>query len=197
MEKINNWDDIEAMGMDDFKSLPAGAYECKVVNACEYVSDSTGNKSLKIMVDIATGEYKDYFQQRYDNNDNADRKWDNNACKYLGLGETGLPFLKGFITSIENSNPGYKWDWDEKKLIDKKICGVFSTEEYKKQDGSVGVKVRLNQFRSLDKMKDVPVQYKIKTLSGTYVTLDDYYERKEEQNNIFDTVVLSDDDLPF
>lgn len=198
MEKIENWETVEARGMEDFKTLPAGAYVCKIVNAVDYVSEQTGNKSLKVMVDIADGEFKDYFKQRYDNNQNADKKWDNNACKYLGLGETGIPFFKGFITSVENSNAGYTWNWDEKTLRDKKICGVFSYEEYEKQDGTKGVKVRLNQFRSLDKMKDVPMQDRIRLLSGEYMSIDDYNERLEDKANTNDyEVIISDDELPF
>lgn len=27
-----------------------------------------------------------------------------------------LPFFKGMITCIEESNEGYEWNWDEKRL---------------------------------------------------------------------------------
>ena len=81
-----------------------------------------------------------------------DKKWDNNACKYLAFEGDNVSYFKGFITCVENSNTGYKWDWDETKLAGKKICGVFQYEEYENQEGKHGVKVRLNKFRSLDKI---------------------------------------------
>ena len=34
-------------------------------------------------------------------------------------------FSEAFITAIEKTNPGYKWDWDEKKLIGKNVIAVF------------------------------------------------------------------------
>ena len=40
-----------------------------------------------------------------------------------------LPFFKGFITAVEKTNPGYTWDWDEKKLIGKNVIAVFGEED--------------------------------------------------------------------
>lgn len=196
MEKIDNWENVEAKGMDDFKSLPIGAYECIIINAVENHNQDTGKTTLKVMVDIAEGEFKGYYQKRFDENNNTDKKWDNNATRYLAFQGDNVSYFKGFITCVENSNVGYKWDWDETKLRGKKICGVFQYEEYEKQDGTKAVKVRLNKFRSLDKMKDVEVSDSVKLLSGSYVSIDDYNERKEELNDSVVTVV-TDDELPF
>ena len=33
MEKINDWEKVEAKGMEDFKALPIGAYECVIKEA--------------------------------------------------------------------------------------------------------------------------------------------------------------------
>lgn len=204
MERIENWETIEAKGMDDFKSLPIGAYECVIMDARVNQNPETGKRTFKVSVDIATGEYKDYFKKRYENNTNEDKKWDNNAVKYLAFEGDNVAYFKGFITSVENSNVGYKWNWDEKTLKNKKICGVFQYEEYKKQDGSKAVKVRLNKFRSLDKMKDIEVSDAIKTLDNRYVSYDDYMEEKENSDTnkmkeMFGEVVEFADtnDLPF
>lgn len=200
MKKIENWNEIEAKGMDDFKALPIGAYECKIVNAVENYNEQSGKTTLKVMVDIASGEYKDYFKKRYDSNTSADRKWDNNATKYLTFEGENAAFFKGFITCVENSNVGYTWNWDEKTLRDKKVCGVFQYEEYEKQDGTRTVKVRLNKFRSLDKMKDIEVSDSVKMLNGSYMTIDDYNENKDvnKMKNMFgDIVEVSENSLPF
>ena len=200
MKKIDNWDNIEAKGMDDFKALPIGAYECKIINAVENHNEESGKTTLKVMVDIASGEYKDYFKKRYDSNTAIDRKWDNNATKYLAFEGENTSFFKGFITTVENSNVGYKWDWDETTLRDKKIVGVFQYEQYKKQDGTKALKVRLTKFRSLDKLKEIEVSDSVKMLDGSYVSYADYMEFVENKaNEIFgkDIVEISNDQLPF
>ena len=198
MKKIENWNEIEAKGMDDFKALPIGAYECKIINAVENHNEQSGKTTLKVMVDIASGEYKDYFKKRYDSNTAIDRKWDNNATKYLAFEGENTSFFKGFITIVENSNVGYKWTWEESTLRDKKLVGVFQYEEYEKQDGTKGIKVRLTKFRSLDKLKDIEVSDSVKMLDGSYVDYEEYIERHENPLSDFKSEMeISDDALPF
>lgn len=187
MERINGWDTVEPKGMEDFnfKILPIGAYECIIKDARIHTNKENGKETLKVSVDIASEEYKDYFQKRYDNNTNKDKKWDNNAVKYLAFQGENVSYFKGFITCVENSNVGYKWNWDETSLKNKKICGIFQYEEYKKLDGSKAVKVRLNKFRSLDKLKESQenINDSVRLLNGSYMSIDDYNETKEEKSN--------------
>ena len=199
MERINNWNEIDAKGMDDFRGLPIGAYECVIKDARINHNEQSGKDTFKLSIDIASGEYKDYFQKMYENDTRIDKRWNNNAVRYLAYEGDNVAYFKGFITVVENSNVGYTWDWDETKLKGKKVCGVFQYEEYEKQDGTKGVKVRLSKFRSLEKMKDIEVSDSVKLLNGSYMTIDDYNERKEESNDPFkdfgDTVEINDDIL--
>ena len=199
MERINNWNEIDPKGMDDFKSLPIGAYECVIKDARINHNEQSGKDTFKVSIDIASGEYKDYFQKMYETDTRIDRKWNNNAVRYLAYEGDNVAYFKGFITIVENSNVGYTWDWDETKLKGKKLCGVFQYEEYEKQDGTKDVKVRLNKFRSLDKMKDIEVSDNVKMLNGSYMSIDDYYERKNETVDPFegleDKVEISDNFL--
>lgn len=198
MEPIKDFDKIEAKGMDDFRGLPIGAYECVIKDARLNHNEETGKNTLKISIDIASGEYKDYFLKAYETDTRIDRKWNNNAIRYLAYEGDNVSYFKGFLTVIENSNIGYKWDWDETKLKGKKVCGVFQYEEYEKQDGTKGIKVRLSKFRSLDKLKDIEVSDSIKMLDGSYVSYDDYMERKEDKFADFkDCVEINPDSLPF
>lgn len=199
MEKIENWDSIEAKGMEDFKNLPIGAYECIIKDARINHNEENGKDTLKISIDIASGEYKDYFLKSYENDTRIDKKWNNNAAKYLAFEGDNVSYFKGFITCVENSNPGYTWDWNENKLKDKKICGVFLYEEYQKQDGTHGIKVRLNKFRSLDKMKDINISDNIKMLDGSYISYDDYIKKNETTNSYLanSTTDIPDSALPF
>ena len=201
MKVIENWEEVEAKGMEDFKSLPIGAYECIIREAKVYKNPTTEKESFRVQVDIASGEYKGYFQQRYDNNTRSDKTWDNNSTRYLAFQGDNVSYFKGFITCVENSNAGYKWDWDETKLTDKKICGVYQYEEYERQDGTKGVKVRLSKFRSLDKMKDIEVSDSVKLLNGNYMDIDDYNEHKSvaTAEEIFGASIVETDsgDVPF
>ena len=200
MEIIKDFDKVEAKGMDDFKGLPIGAYECVIMDARVNHNEQSGKDTFKVSVDIASGEFKDYFRKMYEIDTRIDRKWNNNAVKYLSYTGDNVAYFKGFITTVENSNDNYKWDWDETKLKGKKVCGVFQYEEYKKQDGTKGIKVRLNKFRSLDKLKEIEVSDSIKMLDGTYTSYDDYMEKVEEKKPFSDfgnIVEISSDSLPF
>ena len=199
MEPIKDFDKVEAKGMDDFRGLPIGAYECVIMDARVNHNEQSGKDTFKVSVDIASGEFKDYFRKMYENDTRIDRKWNNNAVKYLSYTGDNVAFFKGFIKTIENSNIGYVWDWDETKLKGKKVCGVFQYEEYEKQDGTKGIKVRLNKFRSLDKLKDIEVSDSIKMLDGSYVSYDDYIKKNETTNSYLAniTVDIPDSALPF
>lgn len=199
MEIIKDFDKVEAKGMEDFKGLPIGAYECVIMDARVNHNEQSGKDTFKVSVDIASGEFKDYFRKMYENDTRIDRKWNNNAVKYLSYTGDNVAYFKGFLTVVENSNLGYKWDWDETKLKGKKVCGVFQYEEYEKQDGTKGVKVRLNKFRSLDKMKDIEVQNSVKLLDGTYVDYEEYNKSSVDKvKDLFgDVVEIDSDSLPF
>ena len=200
MEIIKDFDKIEAKGMDDFRGLPIGAYECVIMDARVNHNEQSGKDTFKVSVDIASGEFKDYFRKMYENDTRIDRKWNNNAIRYLAYKGDNVAFFKGFIKTIENSNVGYTWDWDETKLKGKKLVGVFQYEQYEKQDGTKALKVRLTKFRSLDKLGEIEVSDSIKMLDGTYVSYDDYMEKVEEKNPFSDfgnIVEISSDSLPF
>ena len=198
MEIIKDFDKVEAKGMDDFRGLPIGAYECVIMDARVNHNEQSGKDTFKVSVDIASGEFKDYFRKMYENDTRIDRKWNNNAVKYLSYTGDNVAFFKGFIKTIENSNIGYVWDWDETKLKGKKVCGVFQYEEYEKQDGTKGIKVRLTKFRSLGKLKNIEVSDSVKMLDGSYVDYEEYIERQDNPLSDFkNEMEISDEQLPF
>ena len=199
MEIIKDFDKVEAKGMDDFRGLPIGAHECVIMDARVNHNEQSGKDTFKVSVDIASGEFKDYFRKMYENDTRIDRKWNNNAVKYLSYTGDNVAFFKGFIKTIENSNIGYIWDWDETKLKGKKVCGVFQYEEYEKQDGTKGIKVRLSKFRSLDKLGKIEVSDSVKLLDNTYVDYEEYTKSSADKaKDLFgSSVEISSDSLPF
>lgn len=185
LKKPTNWDTTEGIEFGDYETLELGGHEVVIKNAYEYTSEQSGNTSLKIEVDIAGNDKQaGFFQRQFDNNPSADKKWPNGACKYVSLKEEEncIALFKGFTTAVENSNPGYKWNFDEKTLIGKKLCGVFALEQYKKQDKTLAFATKLTQFRSLDKLKEVKVP-NVRFLDGSTLPYEEYKECKEIKNS--------------
>lgn len=200
MEKPKNWDSVQA-NTGDYENLKLGGHEVVIKNAYEYIGQ-TGNTSLKIEVDIAgNDEQKGFFQKQFDNNTNTDKKWPTGGCKYISLKEddTCVAMYKGFTTCVEKSNQGYTWNFDEKTLIGKKLCGVFGLEEFEDNEGKTKTATKLVQFRSLDKLNEIKIP-KVKLLDGTTMDYEDYKNRSvSAANDVFDNSVveITNDMLPF
>lgn len=201
---VNLWNNTEAKEQGEFDSLKLGGHEVKIVNAVLYENPTNGNKSLKVMVDIAgKDEQAGFFQKQYDSNNLSEKKWPNGATRYLSLKEESLAFTKGFTTSVEKSNAGFKFDtskgWEQLRNL--KVAGVFGQEEYERNDGSVGLATKLTGFRSLDKLNEIKVP-KIKMLDGTFVEVDDYKNvagnrQAAQLEKAYGCVEISTEQLPF
>ena len=179
------WDKTEAKEFGEYENLELGGHEIIILDAREHKSEFSGNISLKISVDISGNDkQKGFFKKQYDENTSADKKWSTGAVKYLSLKDEQLGYLKGFITSLEKSNPNFKFNkkgtWEQLKNL--KLAGQFGLEEYKKQDGTIGTCTKLVQFRSLDKLNEIKIP-KVKKLDGSFVEYEDYKETKTKKNN--------------
>ena len=200
MEKPKNWDNVKA-NTGDYENLKLGAHEVIIKDAYEYTG-MTGNTSLKIEVDISgNDEQKGFYQKQYDENKNSKKKWPNASCKYISLKEddTCLALFKGFTTIIEKSNSGYVWNFDEKTLIGKKLCGVYGLEEYTDNEGNTKTATKLVQFRSLDKLNEIKIP-KVKLLDGTFVEYEEYNKSgtQKKADDLFGTTIeISSEELPF
>jgi hypothetical protein len=187
----------EAKEFGEFESLTLGGHEVVIMDAREYESEFSGKVSLKVCVDIAgNDEQAGYFKRQYEANKESNDKWSTSATRYLSLNDENLSFLKGFITALENSNTGFKFDtkgnWEQ--LKGKKIVGVFGLEEYKDNEGKIKVATKLTQFRSLDKLKETKIP-KVKLLNGDYIEYEKYQKPAEETSD--NEVIITGDDLPF
>ena len=204
IKKPSNYDNVEVAEFD-FTPIELGGHKGIIMKAEEYTSDFSGKKSLKVYVDTASDDKQpEYFKKQYENDTRIDRKYPNGAIKYVPLGEeeNQIKMLKSFITAYENSN-GCQFDWNKEvgQLKGKKIGIIFGQEEYTSQDGTTKLATKLNQFRSIDKVDNVKIP-KVKLLDGSYVTYDDYMERKENLsskiNDLFGEVPeVNSDQLPF
>ena len=175
--------------------LPAGGYICKILKArCEYTQ--SGSEQLVLALDIMEGDFagfaKRQFESRKANNPNA--TW---PCifKQFTLDREGQtsPYFKGMLKSIEESNAGYKWNWQEATLANKMIGMIFREEEFLAQDGTIKTAVKPAFPRSVERIRngvDVPEIKRLNNAQGNATA-----PNNTMQNTGFTEV--DDDELPF
>lgn len=141
MYKPINWDSTKAIkGGEPMSKVPAGGYICKII----HVYDVADKQYLKVELDIMEGEYKGIFSDRY-------AKFGGNwpcfrICSYK---DKAVGMFKGFITSVEESNDHYQFDFNEQTLVNKLVGVLFGEEEFITNDGEVKVNCKPQFFRSV------------------------------------------------
>ncbi len=199
IKQPTNWNDVQEF--TEKKQLPLGAYICKIIKAT--VQGSEYGEQLCIGFDISEGEHAGFYKKEFASNTTENKK-------YKGVLRIWLPkhdgsekdewtksILKGLVSSVEKSNPGYKWNWDEASLVGRFIGILFRNEEWD-YNNKTGWAVRPFRAISVDSVrsgdytlpKDKPL--KNKTVSG-------YAEPNYGSYQFSDFAVLDDDDaqLPF
>lgn len=201
------------------EKLKLGGHICKVLEAKieTFTSKKDGKdyEQLIIKFDIEAPDEQAGF---YANKFAEDAKKDALNAKWKGFHRISVPTddsedfiksnFKAFTTSIEESNQGYKWNWEENTLIGKVFGGVFGYEEFVAQDGTTIPLTKIRYVRSTNKIEETPIP-KVKMADKTLMEYEDYIEmRKNERKNnedknasntsSFDSGNISDnDDLPF
>lgn len=108
------------------KHLPAGPYVAKIKGV--KIDGQEPDQTLVIRLDVEEGEYKNHFLNRFmqeKENSKFEPKYkgdfrlripndDNTKALYP---ESDLKRFNDAIYRIEQSNPGYHWNWDEKSLV--------------------------------------------------------------------------------
>ncbi len=127
----------------EHRRLPAGGYVCGITR----VEDVSEREYLRMEFDIAEGEYKNYYRQLQEKHG----FWGGKL--YKSYKEKALPFFKAFTTAVERSNAGYVWDNNEQSLKRKLVGLVLGEEEYRKNDGSVGVRLYVAKEIEADRIR--------------------------------------------
>lgn len=189
MNKPMGYDEAEAREGGVSKQLPAGNYECVIVGA--KVERSQNDKEmLVIALDIDSGEYKGYWRDKFEQRRkyNAQAKY---PCVYRQLTEGNhTAFFKGLIKAIEESNRGFKFDFDESKLQNKKLGVMFGEEEFRGRDGDILTSCKPMYVCSVKSIKDKPVLAPKKLKPSDESTSTGFVD-------IEDAGEMSEDTLPF
>lgn len=187
MEKLEGYEEAQAI-TGEYEKLESGGYICKIVSAKEETSKS-GKRMLVIALDIAEGDKKDYFKNRFNENTSPDKKWPTGGIyRQMLEGEKALGFLKGLMTSLEASNEKFKWNWDEKKLKDLKCGAIFGEEEYEKLDGSIGTSTKVKYIRAVKTVENG--NFKVPELKKLP-------KKGEAFEDFINSVNTDDEELPF
>jgi hypothetical protein len=109
--------------------LPPGAYVCEILGV-KYTERPEGDGDLlQIQFDIAEGDKKGFFKQKYDADNSEDKKFKGKTTLYPPnkntTDEWKMNKFTQWVNAIEDSNKGYIWDWDEKKWKGKLVGIVF------------------------------------------------------------------------
>ena len=198
MKAINNWDNVKAS--TDFTALPAGGYVCRIQGAKinQFQTRDGGEfERLEVAVDIEEGEHKGYYRRDFDGQQTEDKKWRGVFRLYVPSGggsdqdNWSAAKLKRFVNDVEDSNPGYHWDWDEKKLKGKLVGLTFRREEWE-YNGKTGWKTNPFQAYTVEDIRQNKFQMpKDKPLKGK----DSTSTTQPKFEDVVETAV--DDDLPF
>ena len=140
MKKIEGFENVKEAG-GQIENLPAGAYICDI-KQCREVGNRNGNGThLEIMFDVCRGDYRGWFERDWNLQNREDKYWhgiirqnvpDESSPKY----NMQCGFFKRFTNVLEESNPGYHWDWNEAGLKGKLIGIVFGEVEKESQRGT-------------------------------------------------------------
>lgn len=197
MQKIEKFDEIKAT--ENKPTLQVGGYECVIKNVKHFEHNSI--KKISLEIDIASGEFKDYYQQKYDERDTSSKFWDDGSTISFPeelKEDKEKSYFKGLITAIQSYNPNYTWNWDEETLKGLKINCNYSLKEYKGSDGNIYTKPQISRFvNSKDNFKKdyVPA---VRTINNEFIKYEDYKNNKSNSLAPFESSVeITDDMLAF
>lgn len=130
MKPISNYEHVR--GYENSASqLPVGGYVLKITGV-RYETGQNGNSDrIVVAFDVNEGEYAGFFKKRFDSDQNEDKKWKGTTNLYVPKedgseqDEWTMRKFKTFTNALEDSNSGYKWDWEESKWKGLLIGGVF------------------------------------------------------------------------
>lgn len=195
ISKPRDWDSAPTYDGGGTRLTPGG-HICRILHMIQTTSKA-GNPMIVTQFDIdENGEFDGYFMRRFNElkKQNTD---ENQKTRYPGNFYTNLyndkgetnPYFKGFIKALEESNPGYKWNWDEKSVEGKKIGLVFREEEYRVQTtGEIKTGIKPFQPRNVQAIRNgVPVPQK--------KTIPEHAPQPFDPNAGF--VAADDEELPF
>lgn len=154
---------FEAKKSGNFITLPpAGAYVAEIRAVRVKESGDGLHDVIELMMEIVEGEYANRYTEVY--NSQKERFGD---AKYKGIFRLTPPIegeedwrkriFEGNLWCVEQSNSGYTWDWDEKKLQGKKV-GISVRNRFYTYNGKDYESTEIGQFETVQDVRDKKVK---------------------------------------
>lgn len=139
--------------------IPAGVYIAQIIGA--KVEETQYGERLLVQVEVAEGEYKGYFKRQFES-----KQGGNFEAKYAGVLRLNVPTgdgserdgwnvnaFNGAMWCVEQSNSGYKWNWDERTLKGKMV-GINVREREYEFNGVDGITTEICRFEEVQRVRD-------------------------------------------
>lgn len=171
-------------------ALPAGGYVAKIESA--KVEEYTWGAVLVVALDVAEGEYAGHFRKQFTDNPDVNKKWKgtyrltipNESSKYFAAEKRSF---NNFIFALEQSNSGYIFDWDERKLKGKFFGALYRNKEFIADDGKKVTITECGGCTDIFSIRD-----------GSFTPLKDKLLKESAVSpNTTADIIDEDDDLPF
>ena len=185
ISKPSNWDSIDE-NAGEFKNIVPGGYVCIIRN----VTDNTEKQRLELEFDICDGDLKGYAVDRLERFGN----WPYDCKMFKYYTEKAMPFFKGFVTALEQTNRGFTFDWKNPKcVIDKGIGVIFGEEEYlSTKDNEIKIRIRPQSVTTAGKVRSGDFKMPaLKKYKG------EVHQLQPLPESTYTPFTSSDDELPF
>lgn len=149
MQKPQGYDEAKPENFEGFANGPkAGACVLGIVNTVAGET-KTGKEKITLYLDIAEGEFRNYY------GDLSKKLQKSCYIKYdqLTEGEKSIAYFKGMIKAIEESNSGYKFNFDENTLKRKLVGAMLQEKRYYNGSGESKSILKVGFLCSVTKAK--------------------------------------------
>lgn len=208
MKKFNDYDDVKVSDFN-YEKVEQGPHFCKIIEAKEEVvtfNNGSVANILKIKFDFSE---KDKQAGLYKRKLEADVQKNVETAKWKGIFNLYVPkddgseqdaktkeAFKRFMTAVEESNEGYKWNWEESTLAGKEVMLVYGLKEFENLMGETIVFAEPRIPRSIKAELDKIKPLKVKTKNNEYIDYDQYMNGNTSTKSE-STFPDDNDDLPF
>ena len=188
------YDGFEAKRSSQFAQLPPpGCYVAEIQGVKTEESYDRTREVLVLMLEITEGEYKGQYHkvfedQRNSFGDNVKYRGTIRLTPYMEGDEAWVKSrFQGNLWCIQESNKGYTWDWDEKKLKGKAVGINVRKKVYTGRDGQQKETTEIGQLETVSDVREgkaKPMKDRIQRNSSAGINLDEVPAMEDVTNEV-------------